>query len=153
MKREEIEAGAWMLPVKLDEDAGKDLLQNRRREANANTGGLTARRALRNLDCFLGAGESGARSDEKTFAGFCELDGTSVSIEEPHSDVLLQPLNLRRDGGLGQVKLYGGADKTLLLSDGYESSQMFQFQAGTSGDEVPDTLWVHLDDCLVNHKC
>jgi len=133
VEREKIEPGARMLAMELNEDTGKNFLQDGRRKSNADTGSLTTRRALRNFDGFLGAGERCAGSCEKTFAGFGKLDGSPISIEQAHTDVLLQPLNLRRDGWLRKVKLRGGADEAFLFSDSHKSSQVFQFHAGPPG--------------------
>lgn len=152
MKGKKIETSARVLSVKLDQNAGQNLLQHGRWKSNTHTGRLTACRALCYFNGFLRASERCAGTDKKAFASFCELHGTPVAIQKPHSDVLLQPLDLRRDGGLRQVKLNGSADKALSFSDGDESCQVFQFQFGTPEDEIPDTLWVHAYICLVNQN-
>src|ERR1700679_511267 len=117
----------WMQIVKLSHDVGDDLSRHRRGKPDTETLRLLACRALGSFGRVVGRGKSGARAREKHFTGHGRLDGTPVSIEQLHPQLLFQPLDMGGYSRLGEVQLDGRLNKTFLLGDSDERAEVSQF--------------------------
>ena len=125
---------ARVLLEKRSDQTGQDILGNRCRHAERK---LARELSVFRADLLLGGG-----GDGRDFIGValkdCTVGGESDpvrrAIEKTYTQIVLQRLNLKRDGGLGEEKMLGGFAKTQLFGDGTENLQAEIFQLGHGED-------------------
>jgi len=89
---------------------------------------------LRCLRSLVGRLQRRARSGQERLASHSRPHRSAVSVEQLDAELLLQTLDLRRDGRLRKVQLHRRLNETSLFGDSYKGAEVSQFQGRTSGE-------------------
>src|ERR1700737_3782856 len=81
---------------------------------------------------FFGQRQQPARIGQQPFAGFGRRHVLSVAVEQRLADIVLQPLDLLADGGLGAMNAFPGARKTAGIHHRNKAAQQFEIEHGFS---------------------
>jgi hypothetical protein len=96
-------------------------------EPDAQEAGLAAADAAGFGEVLLDVLEGAAGALEEDLSGAGEADGAGGASEEGVAEELLELADLLGEGWLGEVEALGGATEVELFGDGYEVTEVAEF--------------------------